>query len=259
MADIREPRILVIDQDTSQALGSGLQRYGYAVKVTTDHEATLQALQEWSPSLLILNLTAPIAAGLHLCRRVRVDSRIPIIALTTEMGDEHKIEALDSGIDDLIDKPIAPDLLLAHIRVALRHSAPVTRSGEPWIETGEFRLDSTSRRVFVSNREVELTRKEYKLLSYLIANEHKVVTHRMLVEAIWGETNVKQPEALRSLIAHFRKKVEPNKSRPTYLRSCHCIGYRFTPSQESVVRSAEYLSGRLPPKSFSTVFHEKVT
>jgi two-component system KDP operon response regulator KdpE len=238
MVDMSKPRVVVVDQDMSQTFGSGLQRSGYDVKVTTDGGAALQTLEEWSPGLLVLNLTAPSAAGLDLCRHVRVVSRIPIIALTTEMGDEHKVEALDCGIDYLIEKPIALDLLLAHIRAALRRSAPVTRSTEPWIETGEFRVDLANRRVFVRDREVEFTRKEYKLLSYLIANEGKVLTHGMLVDAIWGKTNVKQPDALRSLIAHFRRKVEPNKSKPCYLRSCHCVGYRFTPGQEAVRLSA---------------------
>jgi two-component system, OmpR family, KDP operon response regulator KdpE len=229
MIDIREPRIVVFDQDANQMLGSRLQLYGYDVKVAPDSETMLHMLQVWSPDLLVLNLTAPIAAGLHVYRRMRAVSSIPMIALTTKMGYEQKVEALDNGIDDVIEKPIAPDLLLAHIRAALRRSAPVTRSTEPWTEVGDFRVDLANRRVLVSNREVDLTPKEYDLLTYFITNERKVITHTMLIEVLWGATKVKQPEALRSLIAHVRKKVEPNKSKPSYIHSCHWIGYRFTP------------------------------
>jgi len=210
-------------------LGPKMEFYGYDVKVTPDSKAALQTLQAWSPDLLVLNLEEPVAAGLYESRRMRAGSSIRIIALTTKMGYEQKVEALDSGIDDLIEKPIPLDLLLAHIRAALRRSASVTRSTEPWIEAGDFRVDLANRRVFVSNREVELTPKEYDLLAYFIANERKVVTHEMLIEALWGATKVQQPETLRSLIAHLRKKVEPNKSRPSYIHSCHWIGYRFTP------------------------------
>ncbi len=228
MAGVREPRIVVVDQDPSQTLGSGLRHQGYDLTVTTDGDAILQILQEWRPDLVVLNLTEQITAGLHLCRRIRAVSSVFIIAFTTDMANERKVEALDNGIDDLIEGPIVLDLLLAHIRAVLRRTMPVTRFTEPWIAMGDFRVDLASRRVFVGNREIYLTPREYKLLTYMITNEGKVLTHRMLLEAVWGETQVQQPEALRSLIAHLRRKVEPNRSRPSYIRSSHWIGYRFT-------------------------------
>ncbi len=228
MVGVRKPRIVVVDHDPSQALGTGLRRESYDLKVTTDGDALLQILQEWLPDLVVLNLTEQITAGLHLCRRIRAVSSVFILALTTDTTNERKVEALDNGIDDLIESPIVLDLLLAHIRAVLRRTMPVTRFAEPWIAMGDFRVDLASRRVFVGSREVRLTPREFKLLTYMIANEGKVLTHRMLLEAVWGETQVQQPEALRSLIAHLRRKVEPNSSTPSYIRSSPWVGYRFT-------------------------------
>ncbi len=228
MVGVREPRIVVVDYDPSQALGTGLRRQGYDLRATTDGDALLQLLQEWLPDLVVLNLTEQITAGLHLCRRIRAVSSVFILALTNDATNERKVEALDNGIDDLIESPIVLDLLLAHIRAVLRRTMPVARFTEPWIAMGDFRVDLASRRVFVGNREVYLTPREFKLLTYMITNEGKVLTHRMLLEAVWGETQVQQPEALRSLIAHLRRKVEPNRSRPSYIRSTPWVGYKFT-------------------------------
>ena len=167
--------------------------------------------------------------GVELCRRIRVISRVPIIVLSVKDAEQTKVEALDAGADDYVTKPFGSDELLARIRVALRNRRTVEDELEPF-EIGDFRIDLASRRVYNRGRAVHLTPKEFDLFVYLAKRPNRVIEHRRLLEAVWGEMAEEHPEYLRVFMAQLRKKLEPDPSAPRHLATEPWVGYRFNPS-----------------------------
>jgi two-component system KDP operon response regulator KdpE len=173
----------------------------------------------------------PNTDGLQLCRNLRSISRLPIIVLSVRGEERTKVQALDAGADDYVTKPFGMDELLARIRAALRR-APDPKSDEiasPLLEVGDFRIDLENRSVTVAGREVHLTPKEYDLMVYLVSHPGKVLTHRVLLAAIWGGESVEQTEYLRVFIGQLRKKIELEAATPRYILTEPWIGYRFDP------------------------------
>ncbi|HXE89584.1 MAG TPA: response regulator transcription factor [Terriglobales bacterium] len=225
------PRILVVDDEPqiTRVLRAGLSAGGYAVRTAADGEAALELFHDWSPHLVITDLSMPNLAGLELCRRLRQVSCAPIIVLSVKQEEATKIEALDAGADDYVTKPFGMDELLARVRAALRRAPPGTHEQVTVLEAGEFRIDLEARAVLVAGREVHLTPKEYDLLVYLMRHAGKVLTHKTLLAAIWGGAYVGQTESLRVLVAALRKKLERDPASPRYILTEPWIGYRFEP------------------------------
>ena len=223
--------ILVVDdeQQITRVLKTTLSSQGYAVRTAADGEEALHQLKTWAPELLITDLRMPNMDGLELCRRVRKESRIPIIVLSVKGEEAIKIEALDAGADDYVTKPFSVNELLARVRAAFRRVAVPQSSEEPVIEIGDFRIDIPARSVEVKKREVRLTPKEFDLLVYLARHPGKVITHRSLLAAVWGPNSVEQPEYLRVFIGHLRKKLELSEDGPRYIVTEPWVGYRFEP------------------------------
>src|SRR5215813_13710825 len=211
MANSEQKRnILVVDDEPqiARVLKTTLSSQGYGVRTAADGEQALQEMKSWQPDLIITDLRMPRMDGLELCRRVRTDSRVPIIVLSVRGEETIKVEALDAGADDYITKPFSINELMARVRAALRRtSAPDT--GDPVIAIGDFRIDISTRTVVVKGQEIHLTPKEFDLLVYFARHPGKVVTHRALLSAVWGSSSVEQPEYLRVFIRHLRKKLEP--------------------------------------------------
>jgi two-component system KDP operon response regulator KdpE len=155
-------------------------------------------------------------------------SSIPIIVLSVKGEERTKVEALDSGADDYITKPFGADELLARVRAALRRRGTVLESA--WLDVGDFRVDLDGRRVHISGREVRLTPKEFDLFVYLARHPNRVLPHRALLEAVWGEASQEQPEYLRVFMGQLRKKLESDPSNPQYLVTEPWVGYRFNPA-----------------------------
>ena len=223
--------ILVVDDEPqiSRVLKTTLSSHGYGVRTAADGEEALQLMQEWSPDLVITDLRMPNMDGLALCRQVRSKSRVPIIVLSVKGEERIKVDALDAGADDYVTKPFSVNELLARVRAALRRAAAPEQAESPVIEQGDFRIDTQTRSVRVQNREVHLTPKEFDLLVYLARHAGKVLTHRVLLSAIWGENSVQQPEYLRVFVGHLRKKLEPDEGTPRYILTEPWVGYRFEP------------------------------
>jgi two-component system KDP operon response regulator KdpE len=158
---------------------------------------------------------------------VRAVSNVPIIVLSVRGQERSKVEALDAGADDYITKPFSMGELQARVRAALRRS-PKPQQREVF-DLGDFHIDLASRQVKVRDVEVRLTPKEFELLTYLAEHPHRVITHRTLLGAIWGEMNTEQPEYLRVFIGQLRKKIEKNPADPKYLLTDRWVGYRFEP------------------------------
>jgi len=223
--------ILVVDDEPqiTRVLKTTLSGQGYGVRTAADGEEALQEMKSWEPDVIITDLRMPRMDGLELCRRVRADSRIPIIVLSVKGEETIKVEALDAGADDYITKPFSINELLARVRAALRRTSTPDTTGEKIIEIGDFRIDVPARTVTVRGQEVRLTPKEFDLLQHFARHPGKVITHRALLSAVWGASSIEQPEYLRVFIGHLRKKLEADAGVARYIITEPWVGYRFEP------------------------------
>jgi len=169
----------------------------------------------------------PNMGGLELCRRLRATSAVPIIVLSVKGEERTKVEALDAGADDYVTKPFGMEELLARLRVVLRRPRSNDGAEAKVIEVGDFRINTETRTVTVRGQEVHLTPKEYELLLYLIRHPDRVLTHRVLLGAVWGGDYVEQTEYLRVFIRHLRMKIELDPAKPRYILTDPWTGYRF--------------------------------
>lgn len=224
-----KPRILVVDDEPqlTRVLLRSLTLKGYDVRIAGDGEFALQTFRDWKPSLVITDLAMPNMGGLDLCRKLRDVSEVPIIVLSVRGEEKTKVEALDAGADDYITKPFGLDELLARIRAALRRQ-PATDGQTRILEAGELRIDLDSHVVTRAGEELHLTPKEFDLLTHLVRNAGKVLTHRALLGAVWGGDYTEQPEYLRVFIGQLRKKIETDPAKPRYILTEPWIGYRFS-------------------------------
>ncbi|HUK48163.1 MAG TPA: response regulator transcription factor [Terriglobales bacterium] len=223
--------ILVVDDEPqiTRVLKTTLSSHGYGIRTAADGEQALQELKGWSPDLVITDLRMPNMDGLALCRSIRSESRVPIIVLSVKGEESIKVEALDAGADDYVTKPFNINELLARVRAALRRAAVQLEPETPVIEIGDFRIDIPARKVEVKNNEVRLTPKEFDLLVYLAKHPGKVITHHVLLTAVWGPNSAQQPEYLRVFVGHLRKKLELEEGAPRYIVTEPWVGYRFEP------------------------------
>lgn len=238
MAD--RSRILVVDDELqiARVLKTSLQAQGYEVKTAADGEAGYSAAMDWLPDLIVTDLSMPAMNGIELCRAVRERSQIPIIVLSVRGEEKSKIDALDAGADDYVTKPFSVNELLARVRANLRRVAASDESLQEVIEQGDFYVNPESRQVRVAGKEVRLTPKEFDLLVFMARHPNKVLTHRVLLNAVWGGESVQQPEYLRVFINQLRKKIEP-KETPRYILTDPWIGYRFQPGGEQPLQPSE--------------------
>jgi len=226
-------RILVVDDEPqiTRVLRTSLSSQNYDVRVANDGETALEIMKDWTPDLVITDLSMPNMDGLDLCRRLRASMQIPIIVLSVRGEERTKVQALDAGADDYVTKPFGIEELLARVRANLRRIPPIEPEPASLIEIGDFRIDSAARKVTVARREVHLTPKEFELLVYLARRAGKVVTHRALLGAIWGGHSTDQVEYLRVFVGQLRKKLEPEAASPRYIVTEPWVGYRFEPGK----------------------------
>jgi len=224
------PHILVVDDEPqiTRVLRTTLVSQGYEIRVANDGEMALEIMKDWSPHLIITDLSMPGMNGIELCRRVRAVSQVPILVLSVRDQERQKIDALDAGADDYITKPFSMNELLARVRANLRRT-PKSEEVSDTIEIGDFRVDLATRTVNVAGRELKLTPKEFELLLYLCQHPHRVIPHRTLLASVWGANSTEQPEYLRVFIGQLRKKLEPDPAAPRYLLTERWVGYRLEP------------------------------
>src|SRR5262249_909639 len=224
-------RILIVDDEPqiARVLRRSLTSHGYEVQVAAEGEEALATFELWKPDVVVTDISMPNMGGLELCRRLRRVSTVPIIVLSAKGEESIKVEALDAGADDYVTKPFGMDELLARMRVVLRRQHLTLGTEAKTIESGDFRVDTETRAVTVRGQEVHLTPKEYELLLYFIRHSDTVLTHRVLLSAIWGGDYVEQTEYLRVFVRHLRKKIEPDPANPHYILTDPWTGYRFNP------------------------------
>lgn len=226
--------ILIVDDEPqiTRVLRTSLSAQGYDIRVANSGEMAIEIMKDWSPNLIITDLSMPSIDGVELCRRIRVASQIPIVVLSVRDQERQKVEALDAGADDYVTKPFGMNELLARVRANLRR-VPTENDAEAVIEIGDFHIDTAAHRVTVSGREVRLTPKEFEMLVYLARRPGKVVSHRALLGAIWGGQSTEQVEYVRVFVGQLRKKLESGASSPRYIVTEPWVGYRFEPGGNS--------------------------
>jgi two-component system KDP operon response regulator KdpE len=222
----------VVDDEAqiTRVLRRGLAAQGYDVRVAADGESALEVFGNWAPDLVVTDLSMPNLDGIEFCHRLRAISNLPIIVLSVKSEEQTKVKALDAGADDYVTKPFGMDELLARIRAALRRVP--TAAGDviaTKIELADFKIDLEAHHITVRDQDVHLTPKEYDLLVYLARHSGKVLTHRVLLGAVWGGDYAEQTEYLRVFIGQLRKKIELDSANPRYILTEPWIGYRFNP------------------------------
>ena len=205
-----------------------LQSEGYAViEAETAAEGLSQAATR-NPDIILLDLGLPDMDGLEVIAKLREWTALPVIVISARDQEGDKIKALDNGADDYLTKPFGAGELLARIRVALRHGAlKSTEPGEAIFTVEDLKIDFLKRQVYRGNRELHLTPIEYRLLTVLVGNAGRVMTHRQLLKEVWGPPYIEQTHYLRVFMNQLRKKIEADSTRPRFLLNEPGIGYRF--------------------------------
>jgi two-component system KDP operon response regulator KdpE len=222
-------KILIVDDDPQirRVMRVLLAGAHYEVVDSRTGDDALIVFREFLPDLVLLDLNMPGMGGLETCRALRNGSDVPIIVLTVRSEESDKVEALDAGADDYVTKPFSQEELLARIRAALRRMPALATAGPPKFVAADLEIDFETRMVRTRGQTVHLTPKEYDLLRYLVVHAGKPVSHRELLQAVWGPDYGDQSDYLRVFVTHLRKKIEPNPSKPKYILTEHWVGYRF--------------------------------
>jgi two-component system KDP operon response regulator KdpE len=223
--------VLVIDDEPEiqRAMRTYLAGLQFVVEGALTGKEGMDLVARWHPDVVILDLSLPDLDGLEVCRQLRTWSQVPIIVLSVRDSDADKVAALELGADDYLTKPFSSRELVARVRVALRHAAHGAGAAdtEARFQTGGLVLDFERRHVTVDGREVHLTPTEYDVLKYLAMNAGKVITHRTLLQAVWGPEYETEDHYLHVFIGQLRRKIEPVPARPRYLLTEPGIGYRL--------------------------------
>jgi two-component system KDP operon response regulator KdpE len=224
-------RLLVIDDEQAilRAVTTGLRARGYSVTTAQTGDAGLSRAALDAPDVIILDLGLPDIDGVEVCRRIRQWTETPIVVLSAHGSEAHKVEALDAGADDFITKPFGMRELEARLRVALRHRSRTTAGSEPSpvVELGPLRIDLAGRSVTVHDASVNLTAREFDFLAFLARHAGRVITHRMLLEEVWGPGYGTETHYLRVYANHIRKKIEDDPGHPVLLRTSPGVGYQL--------------------------------
>jgi two-component system, OmpR family, KDP operon response regulator KdpE len=219
-------RVLVVDDERQilRALQTSLRGAGYEVETAETAERALAAAAMRPPEAVILDLVLPDGTGTDVVRELRTWSSAPVIVLSAVGDEREKVEALNAGADDYVTKPVGIDELIARLRAVLRRAGP---TGEPVLHIGELELDLEKREVLVSGKPVHLTPHQFELLRLLALNEGKLLTHRTILQEVWGPGYGDASNLLHVHVSQLRRKIEPDPARPRYLITEPGAGYRL--------------------------------
>jgi two-component system KDP operon response regulator KdpE len=221
-------RILVLDDEPQirRSLQINLEGRGYAVETVGTGEEALASVRNRRPDVVIVDLLLPGMDGVEVTRRLRDSSALPIIVLSAIGEERRKVEALEAGADDYMTKPFGMEELLARIRSLLRRAAGA-HGARPVFVAGRLTVNFDRREVTLGDAPVKLTPTEYDLLKYMIEHAGKVLTHRMLLQAVWGPAYAEQAQYLRVFVGQLRRKLESRPERPQFIITDPGVGYRF--------------------------------
>jgi two-component system, OmpR family, KDP operon response regulator KdpE len=220
-------RVLVVDDEPPilRALATNLRARGYTVDAARTGEEALVLAARHRPDAVILDLGLPGISGVEVIEGLRGWSTVPIVILSARGAEPDKVVALDAGADDYVTKPFGMDELLARLRAALRRNTPAPESAT--VQTAAFTVDLAAKRVRGPDGEVRLTPTEWGLVEVLVRNAGRLVSQRQLLQEVWGPQYGEETNYLRVHMAHIRRKLEPDPSRPRYFMTEPGMGYRF--------------------------------
>jgi len=224
-------RVLVVEDEAEirRFVCLSLEREGFEVFEADGVARGLIQAGTRRPELVVLDLGLPDGDGVDLIRDLRTWSDVPVVVLSARAGEADKVEALDAGADDYLIKPFGAAELLARVRAHLRRRSSGTRAGSPLVEFGDVTIDLARRIVERAGENLHLTPIEYRLLTHLAAHPHCVLTHRQLLNAVWGPNHSEHTHYLRVYMGQLRKKIEDDPAQPQHLLTETGIGYRFVP------------------------------
>ena len=222
-------RVLIVDDEPHirRVMRTALAADGYEPYEARTGEEALEALREFDPDVILLDINMPGIGGMAACREIRAASDVAIIVLSVRDSERDKIAALDSGADDYITKPFSMNELMARIRANLRRLPGQNEQEQPIVVSDELTIDPASRQVIANGRAVRLTPKEFDLLQYFVANPNKPIAHRKLLQTLWGLEYGDEIEYLRVFVSQLRKKIEADPAHPRYIVTEPWVGYRF--------------------------------
>ncbi len=221
--------ILIIDDEIelSDITKDFLDDNGYAVKQAFTWKEALKLLSETEFKLIILDINLPDASGFNICSEIRKKSNIPIIFISARTSDADKVAAFGLGGDDYVPKPYSLIELLARVKASFRRCYDMEADQTEFFTFGNVSVDFSSRKVFVSGKQRDMTVKEFDLLAYLIRNRSKAITKEELFDAVWGMDCLGEISTLAVHIRWLREKIEVNASKPEYIKTIWGIGYQF--------------------------------
>jgi len=228
---VSSAKILIVDdaQQVRRVLRTALSAEGYTIFEAGNGEEALNAFRTTPPDAILLDVNMPGMNGLETCQEIRRHSDVPILMLTVRNAERDKVLALDAGADDYVVKPFGMQELLARLRAALRRGVHREMTN---FESKPLTVNFETRQVTAQGKEVHLTPKEFELLRQLIFSAGKPLTHRRLLQAVWGPDYGDEPEYLRVMVNQLRKKLESDPARPKLILTEPWVGYRFQPPKE---------------------------
>ena len=228
MTDLAPVAVLIEDErQIRRFVRTALETEGWQVFECETLRQGLSDAATRKPDLIVLDLGLPDADGMAFIAECRTWSQVPIIVLSARLDEAGKIAALDAGADDYLVKPFGVGELLARVRVARRRALDASAVGEPLFEFGDVRVDRNARAVTRDGQAVHLTPIEYKLLMLLISNVGRVLTHRQILQRIWGPSHTEDGHYVRVHMGHLRRKLEMDAAQPRHLLTEAGVGYRL--------------------------------
>ncbi len=226
--DLR-PLVLVVDDEESyrQALAAGLAREGFAVETAADAHEALRLFHRVHPDLVLLDIMLPDQSGTELCQRMRAMAPVPIIMVTARDSEVDVVLGLELGASDYVAKPFRLRELVARMRAVLRRGTSAPKPPEEVIQVGPVRVDTGRREVTVADEPVELSRKEFDLLTLLMSNAGQVVTREWCIDRLWWDQELSDTRTLDTHVKRLRRKLEPDPSNPRHLLTVRGVGFRF--------------------------------
>ncbi len=228
-------RILLVDDEPliTDSLTYSLRREGFDVKAVGDGSAALHEVQEFQPDLIVLDIMLPGMSGYEFCRRLRTYSATPVIMLTARGEEIDRVLGLEVGADDYLAKPFSFRELLARIRAIMRRVQLDRQANQlQTIELGRLSLDPISRRVFRRDQELQLSAREFDLLSLLMKNAGRALSREELLTQVWGDDWIGDPRTLDVHVRWLRLKIEEDPATPQYIQTVRGYGYRFAGPEE---------------------------
>jgi two-component system KDP operon response regulator KdpE len=220
--------LLIVEDDlqTRRFLKSSLSHKGWRIIEADNGKSGLAMIKNENPDLVILDIGLPDMDGISVTKRLRQISDLPVLVLSARSEEQNKIMALDAGADDYLTKPFGTGELQARIKALLRRSNRSNPNNEIF-ETGQLKVDLAQRKAFIADNEVRITPIEFRLLSILVRQAGLVVTHRQILQEVWGAEHIRDQHYLRVYMGQLRHKLEINPARPRYLMTEVGVGYRL--------------------------------